>query len=199
MVDPLTVAALGSAALVEGIRFLYDQAGELLKRRREVASRQEDAGQPMMGRVQAEVPAALGGGRLEVDADLRVVARNERRMAELQRRLANYADASDIDQGDGELLPTMLELRDLVEEAIGRHLTFSVERDRPPTGNLLAVGHVRAGRVRDAEATGIDVDELTAGVVRGEVVVDAAEQGAKLTGARFGRIGPKSPGQELRQ
>jgi hypothetical protein len=33
--DPITLAALGAVALSEGVKFLYGQAGELLKRRRE--------------------------------------------------------------------------------------------------------------------------------------------------------------------
>ena len=35
MADPLTLAAVGAVALTEGIKFLYGQAGETLKRWRE--------------------------------------------------------------------------------------------------------------------------------------------------------------------
>lgn len=35
MVDPLTISAIGAVAITEGIKFLYGQAGEILKRWRE--------------------------------------------------------------------------------------------------------------------------------------------------------------------
>ena len=35
MVDPLTLSTIGAVALTEGIKFLYEQAGEVLKRWRE--------------------------------------------------------------------------------------------------------------------------------------------------------------------
>ena len=40
MVDPLSLSAIGAVALTEGIKFLYEQAGEVLKRWRD----RKDAG-----------------------------------------------------------------------------------------------------------------------------------------------------------
>jgi len=43
MIDPLTISAIGAVAITEGIKFLYGQAGELLKRWRERKDAAKDA------------------------------------------------------------------------------------------------------------------------------------------------------------
>src|SRR5947199_10744351 len=43
MVDPLTLSTIGAVALTEGIKFLYEQAGEVLKRWRERKNTVKDA------------------------------------------------------------------------------------------------------------------------------------------------------------
>ena len=88
MVDPLSVGVLGGVALSEGIKFLYGQVTELLKRRRD---RAEQA---------AAAPPVVPAGLVEVlDAplsprpvNLEVVAGNEARLLELRRELGDYAD-----------------------------------------------------------------------------------------------------------
>lgn len=182
MAVPMTLTAMTSVALVEGIKFMYAQAGELFKRRREKAH----------GTLETELPATLGGGRLTAEPDIAVVERNASRMAELRGRLANYADGTlDVDPGDERLLVTVAELRDLIEQSLGRHLTFTVEHDRPATGVVLATGRVQAGEIRGTHITGVEVDELTGGAAHGGVQVDSADQSI-ITGGRFGRVGPPS-------
>ncbi len=43
MVDPLSITAIGAVAITEGIKFLYGQAGEILKRWRERKDADKDA------------------------------------------------------------------------------------------------------------------------------------------------------------
>ena len=43
MVDPLTLSAIGVVAITDGIKFLYGQAGEILKRWRERKDTAKDA------------------------------------------------------------------------------------------------------------------------------------------------------------
>ncbi len=97
-----------------------------------------------------------------------------------------------MDGADTELPRSVPELRDLIEEVTGQPLTFTAERDRPRTGSAVVVGRVRADRVSGAQAAGLDVDEMTGGTAVGEVDVEVAEQDARLTGGKFGRIGPPS-------
>jgi hypothetical protein len=203
MADPLTLAALGSVAIAEGIKFLYGQVGELLKRRREVKERAEVvtdelAAAPPVARMEIEVPPSMGGKRFQVDANLRVVDDNADRMARLRGELANYADETlEVDTGNEALLRTVAELRVLVEEAISTHLTFAGEGGgRPATGSPLAVGRVRVSHFKGGAATGLRADEFTEGGATGEVDVDVAEHGSTLTGAQFGRIGAASPRRE---
>src|SRR4029453_12668768 len=77
MADPLTLAAVGALALAEGIKFLYGQAGEVLKRWRERKATAATGPTPVASEpVAVELPAAAFDGRLrDPRLDFRVVAR----------------------------------------------------------------------------------------------------------------------------
>jgi hypothetical protein len=186
MPDPLTLSVIGAAALQEGVKFLYAQASELLQRRRE---RKNVAGDATA--VKLRLPDSLGGGVIEANPDLDLVAQNQARLTELRSRLVNVADdLVDVDAADAGLLHDVSELRSLLEDVFGTHLTFTAETDRPPSGAPVVSGRVRAEELRGADATGIEVEEMTAGTARGEVDVDVASEGSNVVGGRFGRIGP---------
>ena len=133
VVDPLSVGVLGGVALTEGIKFLYGQVTELLKRRRDKA--EEAAVDP---------PAVPAGPAPVLDAplsprpvDLQVLAANEARLRELRRELADYADGlAEPDPADRRLMEQVAALRGLLELAYGQHVTFRGEQ-RPSTGSPL--------------------------------------------------------------
>ncbi len=137
MVDPLSLAALGGAALTGGITFLYGQVTELLKRRRDRAEQAAAAEPPVVPGGPVEV---LDGALVARPVDLTVVAGNEARLLELRRGLGDYADGLVTpDPADRRLLEQVAALRGLLELAYGQHVTFRGEQ-RPATGSPLQAG-----------------------------------------------------------
>jgi hypothetical protein len=133
VVDPLSAGVLGGIALSEGIKFLYGQVTELLKRRRDRAD-QATAAPPT---VPAEQPPALDGPMLARPVDLAVVDANQPKLLGLAGVLSNYATGlADPDPADRQLLEQVSALRALLELAYGQHLTFRGEH-RPATGSPL--------------------------------------------------------------
>jgi hypothetical protein len=188
MADPLTLAAVGAAVLTEGIKFLYGQAGEALKRWRErkaakVTVTPGETTEP----VEVELPARAFDGRLENPRlDLEAVARLEGDLRALRAAVADYAQGIDeVDPGDRPLLETVDGLRQAMEAVYGQQITFKGEQ-RPPSGAMVvgeakvdevlgyvaglrakrivggsATGRLEAKRVgADAEAVGLDVDTI---------------------------------------
>ena len=72
--DPLTLSAIGGTILVEGIKFLYGQAGELLKSWRERRQKGDAAEPPRLG---SPPPNLLEGNVSPAVANLDVVNRFE--------------------------------------------------------------------------------------------------------------------------
>jgi hypothetical protein len=160
VVDPLSLSVLGGMALTEGIKFLYGQATELLKCRRD---RVENSADPQP--VSAEPPTVLDGPLAPKPVDLAVVDANEDRLRELRRALGDYVDGlADINPADKHVLSLVAALRSLLELAYGQHLTFRGEH-RPVTGSPLpaqasaeVANYVATVNVSGAGAVGIGRD-----------------------------------------
>ncbi|MFC6879146.1 MULTISPECIES: hypothetical protein [Actinomadura] len=184
MADPLTLSVLGGAVLTQGVSFVYDQAGELLRRRRE---RREAGGEPEAAEpveAGAEVLAGRPAPLVADPAALDVVAGE---MARLRRELSGYADGvEEITPGDRDLLVTVDALRGLLEAVYGQRLTFRGE-DREPSGPVVEgsvdVGTVlgRAVAVRGGEVSG-------RAHVRGEGRAERVEGGGEFVGVDIDRI-----------
>lgn len=154
MVDPLSLAALGGVALTEGIKFLYGQATELLKRHRDRAEKPTHAAESPM--VPSGEIAALDGALTPKPVDEAVVEYNQARLLELRRALGDYADGlAAPDPADRRLLEQVAALRGLLELAYGQHVTFRGE-DRPATGSALPADapEVVGGYVATVTASG---------------------------------------------
>ena len=96
MVEPLTLAGVGVVALTEGIKFLYAQAGEALKRWREhkAAASADSAGVDQVSAepVSVQLPAEAFEGQLqEPRLQLVVVAQLEQELRDLRAAVADYA------------------------------------------------------------------------------------------------------------
>jgi hypothetical protein len=126
------MGALGAVALTEGIKFLYGQVTELLKRRRDRSEKAAEA--PV---VPAEQPRVLDGPMAAKPVDLAVLDAHEGQLLELVGALGNYATGLvDPDPADRGLVERVSALRALLELAYGQHLTFRGEQ-RPVTGSPL--------------------------------------------------------------
>jgi hypothetical protein len=137
-VDPLSLGVLGGAALTEGIKFLYGQVTELLKRRRDKTGM--TAGTAVEPAVVSAVQPAVLDGPLEKPVDQAAVEDNQARLLELRRALGDYADGlAEPDPADPRLLEQVAALRGLLELVYGQHVTFRGEQ-RPATGSPLPAG-----------------------------------------------------------
>jgi hypothetical protein len=158
MVEPFSLGALGAIALTDGIKFLYAQAGEILKRRRE--------------RTAAAVPAPglLEGELAPLQLDLTDA---DERIAELRRLRGRLADiVEDIEPAkdtDAEVVDATLALREAIEAIVGQRITFRGEQ-REPTGTTIT-GTIRA-RELHGRATAIEYEGTPTVSLRGEVIAD---------------------------
>jgi hypothetical protein len=186
MADPLTLAAVGAVALTEGIKFLYGQAGEALKRWRE--SKAAKAAAPAVTEpVQVELPAGAFEGQLQQPRlDLAAVARLEPDLRQLRAAVADYAQGIDeVDPNDERLREIVDSLRRAMEAVYGQRLTFKGEPGPPSGAEIVgeakvdevlgyvaglrakriiagsATGRVEAGKVdREGQAVGLEVDTV---------------------------------------
>lgn len=146
MVEPLSWAVLGALVATEGIKFLYGQATEVLKRRRErKAGKEAEAAEPIA--VPADAPLQ---GRLEPpQVDFDVADRLQDEIKALRSALADYADGlADPEPGDQELAAAANGLREALEVVYGQRITFQGE-DREPSGRWSSTGSRRKmSRVR---------------------------------------------------
>ncbi len=157
MSDPVTLGTLGVLAAAQGIKFLYGQAAEILKARRERRAK-TDAGteSPVPLTVPIVASDVLDGTPTEPVVDPAVLDREYAALVRLTGVLAPYAQGlADVDPGDAALAEQAGQLRALLEAVYGQRLTFRGEQ-RDPTGTRVSVGQVLgqvAGHVTGIEAT----------------------------------------------
>jgi hypothetical protein len=167
MVEPITLAAVGSVAITEGIKFLYNQGGELLKRwraRSDKRAESETAQAPAEEPVQLNLPAAFEGDSREAKIHFEALDQVEEQLRGIRKDLSEYAEGIEpVDSKDEDLLKKVDALRQLIEAVYQQRLTFKGEqRGLGPTveGNIdvkRVVGYsaaVRAGQVRSGVVTG---------------------------------------------
>ena len=162
VVDPLSAAALGAAALTQGIGFLYGQVGELLRRRRD--RRQSAAA--VTGAVEippaGEAGDALAGQLAAGPVDEQALDQYAEQLANLWGLLAPYATGlRPVDVADRQLAGQLEAARRLLEHIYRQHITFTGEQ-RPATGTPLDVRH--AGDVGRYAAQVIAAGERAAAV-----------------------------------
>lgn len=170
MPDPVTLAVVGGVALTEGVRFLYSQAAELIRMRRES---QRDSAAELLP-VVPDLPAVFEGRLTSPVVDLDRIAQFEEDLLEARQGVAIYADGIDpINPSDQQTLVRIDALRSVVEKVLEQRLTFRGEA-RAPTGTRILV---------DAEDVGGDVVGVD-GAVTGPV--DANVRARRVTGSVVG-------------
>ena len=191
MIEPISLTAVGVFALTEGIKFLYTEAGELLKHRRASKEGERQEGSEPELRPPADIvegtvePTHPNDERLERLAD------------ELKKRrgaLIDYADDVEaVDPSDVALLKEVDELRRLIEVIYGQRITFKGE-NREPSGPLVE-NEVRAmeAEIVDSEVGVVEVESANASI---DQLTDVA--GAKVHGSTVGKvtIGPSRTKEE---
>jgi hypothetical protein len=186
MADPLTLTAVGAVALTEGIKFLYQQAGEALKRWRERKAAGKSAA---VESVEVQLPSNAFAGQLErPKLHFEAVGRLEQELRDLRAAVADYAQGIDeVDPSNEQLLQTADALRQAMEVAYGQRITFRGE-PRSPSGPL-AVGEVNVDEVRGYVA-GLRARDIISGSAAGRVTAKRVEAGGRAIGLDVGTIGP---------
>jgi hypothetical protein len=171
MVDPFSLGALGALAATEGIKFLYNQAAEVLKRWRDrKAGKEAEAQAP----IPITSPEVLQGTLEPPRVDFGAVDRLHDDIKQLAGVLGNYASGLEEPSADDrELVEAADALRRVLEVVYGQRITLKGE-DRQPSGPAVIgradvdkvigdVAGVRARLVRSGRVEG----ELKAGEVTG--------------------------------
>jgi len=187
--DPVTLAVLGGLAATEGIKFLYSQAGEVLKAWRE--RRKAKAAEPQAGDDPLEVPVEaneiLDRGTTAAVVDVSVLEARQQELVRLVGALSPYALGQvEIDLADEELAERAGELRALLEAAYGQRFTFRGE-NREATGTRVSVRQV-LGEV-GGTVVGVEADVAGAAEVTVDQQVDRVTTDGTVTGYK-GNIGP---------
>ncbi|MBD2365285.1 hypothetical protein H6G36_29730 [Anabaena minutissima FACHB-250] len=129
MTEPFSLSVLGTVALTEGIKFLYNQAGEILKRwwdkKKDIDKQpvnQPNDTEP----VQVHLPPSIFEGQLsEPKIHFNQVQQLEEQMSALRSDLLDYSDGKPVDLSDENLLQRVDALRQLIEAVYQQRLTFN--------------------------------------------------------------------------
>jgi hypothetical protein len=182
--EPFSLGVLGALAATEGIKFLYGQAGEVLKRWRDrKAGRTEAADAPLP----APDPDLLEGDLRSPIINYQMVDQLHDEIRGLGGVLAKYASGFDEpNPNDAELSAAFDGLRRALEVVYGQRITFKGESRE-------ASGAAVVGRVEVESAAG-DIAAVRARLVRsgrieGTVRANKVEEGGKVTGVEIDQLG----------
>ena len=172
----LSLGTIGVTALTEGIKFLYGQAGELLKRRRERADR-ASAG--------TETPSCVAEPDMLPGEDLALVDRFAANLRALRAELHEYASGLDpVDPADERLVRTAEDLRKLISAIYGVPVVFVGES----CDAVLVRGSVDADEVA-GRVIGVGADRAV-GTIEGTIRVGRVVPGGEAFGAAIGSNRP---------
>jgi hypothetical protein len=180
-VDPLTLTGVAATGLAEGIKFLYGQTAEILKRRREKRAAEDPVVEV------AESPVAMEGefDRLTIDPD--AAERLEPQLKTLYTALTLYAqgiEPADVD--DEGLLRTVDALRRVLEAVYHQRFTFAGEA-RPPSGPLVE-GEINVKEVEGYVAA-VEAELIASGHVIAKAIVDRVGPGGTAVGVKVKHVG----------
>lgn len=176
MADPLTLSVVGGWAALEGIKFLYGQAAEVLKGWRE-------------HRLDVPIQAseALDGVPVQRPPDAEVLGQQAKTLGELAGGLAPYATGMlDVDLHDAALGERAAEVRAILEAVYGQRFTFRGE-ERDSTGTRVRVDQV-LGEV-EGTVVGVEGDAGPGADVKVRQSAHTVEKDGSMTGFK-GKIGP---------
>jgi hypothetical protein len=180
--DPviISLASIGVVALNEGIKFLYGQAGDILKEWRQ---RRDQLKSNNKERATICLPSAFDGQLQDPSVDYDIVKELEPKLEVLRGELSSYAtDLLPTESGNLQLLRRVDDLRQCLEAVLHQHITFKGEK-RSLSGTVV-VGHVEA-EIIAGEAIGVEGQGQAEAEVRGSVSANKLEHGAKATGVKW--------------
>lgn len=176
-------------AITEGIKFLYGQAGEILKRWRERKDAAKDAStqQNKTEPINLKLPSVFEGQLIAPQIHFDAVGQLEEQLRELRKDLNDYTDGTEVvDLTDQHLLENVDTFRQLLEAIFQQRITFSGEQ-RSPSGPIIE------GRIDVEEVAGyvaaVRARQIVDGTVRAEATARRVEPGAQFIGVDTDSIG----------
>src|SRR6478736_4963251 len=185
MVEPFSMGAVGAGAVTEGIKFLYGQAAEVLKRWRDhKAGKVAEAQEPIQIKP-AEVTGILEGTLEAPKVDFAVLDRLHDDIRQLAGVLGSFATGLDEpDPSDHDLASAADGLRRALEAVYGQRITFRGE-NRQPSGPTV-IGRAEVDKVA-GDVAGVRARIVRYGHVEGELKAD--EVTGTGSGVDVGTIG----------
>ncbi|HEY0790851.1 MAG TPA: hypothetical protein VGD78_07275 [Chthoniobacterales bacterium] len=182
------------AAITEGIKFLYNQAGELIKWRHEkkqAADKRANATQ--VPQVMLLPPPPVFAPPSQAGAiDEAALVRLEAPIRDLRKDLSEISDGTvAFDPKDVATLQQVDALRQALEMVLGQRLTFSGEQRPDATGPVVRTEMEIAKVAARAKATNLRIQSMTAGRVEAKTKVGELGPGAEVTSADIGHLGPR--------
>ncbi len=185
MPDPLTLAAVGATVVTEGIKFLYGQAAEAIKRWRESRN-----AAPVGKTVPAHAtppPAIFTGQLAPLEFHLAQVETLEEHLRKLRAALADYADGLEEVAADDQVVLDAVDALRLAMEAIYQQRLTFVGEHRAASGPVVE-GTIDVKTIAGT-ATAVEARLITSGKVVGRVVADRIGKGASATGTKVDTVG----------
>ena len=189
MSDPITLSALGAVALTEGIKFLYSQAGEVLKRWKERKDKTAETTSQPTQTVPAELklPPVFERQLSAPQIHFEAVERLAEQLRELRKDLSDYADGIEtVDVTDENLLRRIDELRQILEGVYQQRFTFKGEQ-RPQSGPIVK-GELDVNKIA-GYAAAVRAGVITDGEVSGKVKAQYVESTGEIVGVDVDKIG----------
>jgi hypothetical protein len=181
----LTIAGVAGIALTEGVKFLYAEAGDLLKR---WLDSKQKPGTDRELQVDIRLPDAFDGQLRRATVAPATFTKNESVLADAHQRLSLYASGiKPIDPSDSELLKSVSELRNVLERILGQTLTLKGEQ-RPRSGTPVVRGTLAAGTV-SGEAAGVRAKSARSGLIEGTAEVERVTEGGRVAAVDIDEIG----------
>ncbi|MDM0030059.1 hypothetical protein [Variovorax saccharolyticus] len=184
MPEPITLTVVGTAVVLEGVKFLYGQAAEAIKRWRESRN-----AAPTVKPAPAEaVPSKVFAGQLApLEFHLEQVEVLEKHLLTLRAVLAEYVDGlAPLASDDHAAFEAIDALRQSMEAVYQQRLTF-VGEQRAPSGPVVE-GTIDAKTIA-GNAVAVEARLVTSGRVVGRVVADRLEQGSSATAVKVDIVG----------
>jgi len=184
MPEPLTLAVVGATVVTEGIKFLYGQAAEAIKRWRESRN---TASASKTAPAQATPPAIFAGELAPLEFHLANVGALEKDLLSLRAALTDYVDGLEVLAPDDHVVLEAVDaLRQSMEAIYQQRLTFIGEQ-RAPSGPVVE-GTIDVKTIAGTVA-GVKARLIESGKVVGSVVSDKVESGAVAVGVKVDTIG----------
>lgn len=192
MTDPLTLTTISNTVLTEGVKFLYGQASEVLKRWRDRRHADGNAEEAPASPMVVRAPGVLDGELAPIVIDFGAVNRLAPELRSLRSELEGYVeDGVPVEPGDVTLLGVADALRRVLETVYGQRITFQGEQ-RTESGPTIG-GSVDVEEIA-GYAAAVRARRLISGQITGHATARRVGRGGELVVLDFGTVGEPERG-----